>query len=76
MERSSGKCFSFDDFIFFETLAQVLSFLALRQGDADTATLASANTMTQVWARLVIAVELLEKKRSRLSALSALSGLG
>ncbi len=54
----------------------MLSFLALRQGDADTATLASANTMTEAWARLVIAVELLEKKRSRLAALSALSGLG
>ena len=63
-------------FFFCESLAQVLSFLALRQGDADTATLASANKMTEAWARLVIAVELLEKKRSRLAALSALSGLG
>jgi len=31
---------------------------------------------TQVWSRMVTGIELLEAKRSRLAALSALSGLG
>ena len=55
--------------------AEVLSFLALRVGDADADLLDEAMRQRQVWARMVSALQLLEDSRTRLAALSALSGL-
>ena len=55
--------------------AEVLSFLALRVGDADADLLDEAMRQRQVWARMVSALQLLEDSRTRLAALSALSGM-